>query len=232
MKIPILMYHSVTNDESSVSISLNRFEKQMHYMHKSGYKSVNLSDLMASKNEKAFIITFDDGYEDVFLNAFPILNKFNSKATCFIVSNYIGKYNYWDEKNSNYKKIKLMNRDQILQLLNNDYEIGANSFNHKNLTKLDYKNKEIQIIEPKNFFKKEFQIEVKSFSYPYGYFDDETTQIVSNNYDFAVTTNRSRYVYNKFDNLKLPRIPINQKDSIFKFYLKIKTIYEDIKFKN
>ena len=50
-------------------------------------------------------------------------------------------------------------------------------------------------------------------------------------YDFSVTTKRSRFIKDKFDNNLLPRVPINKSDNLFKFFLKIKTPYEDIKFK-
>ena len=45
MKIPILMYHSISNGSHPLSVSLNNFEKQMKFMSNSGYKSINLSDL-------------------------------------------------------------------------------------------------------------------------------------------------------------------------------------------
>ena len=43
----------------------------------------------------------------------PILNRFNQKATCFIVKNQIDGFNLWDTNRSDYKKYKLMNLDQI-----------------------------------------------------------------------------------------------------------------------
>ena len=60
---------------------------------------------------------------------------------------------------------------------------------------------------------------------------DDTIDIVKNNYTFAVTTKRSRFINNKFNSTELPRVPVNKTDNMFKFFLKIKTIYEDIKFK-
>ena len=45
---------------------------------------------------KKIIITFDDGYENIYKLAMPILNEFNQKATCFIVKNQINGFNLWD----------------------------------------------------------------------------------------------------------------------------------------
>ena len=230
MSIPILMYHSVSNDNNPMSISVEKFKKQMKLMKLLGYKSINLKDLSNSINHKTFIITFDDGYENVYLNALPIIKELNLCATCFFVSGYVDKYNIWDEKKDKYKKLKLMNEKQILEWSLNGLEIGSHSAEHKNLKEISYSDKIYQISEPKKYFKEKFDIDVQSFSYPYGSFDDESVKIVRENYKYAVTTNRSRYKISKFDHIKLPRVPISNKDNIFKFILKILTIYEDIKY--
>tara|TARA_B100000929_G_C15173728_1_gene306142 strand:- start:282 stop:515 length:234 start_codon:yes stop_codon:yes gene_type:complete len=75
-------------------------------------------------------------------------------------------------------------------------------------------------------------IDVDVFSYPFGSYDKDSIDIVKKNYKFAVTTKRSRFITNKFTQSELPRIPVNKTDNMFKFFLKIKTIYEDIKYKN
>ena len=228
--IPILMYHSISNDNNKMSVSVKNFEEQMIFMKENDYESINLKDLSTSNKKKTFVITFDDGYEDVFYNAMPLLKKFNFKATCFFVSDLIGQYNYWDEVLNNYKKIKLMNKEQVYKWLTNGFEAGAHSSNHKNLTLLGYEEKIKEITEPKKYFNENFKCNVKSFSYPYGLFDSETSKIVSNHYNFAVTTKSWRYTPNKFNYLSLPRVPVNRKDGSFKFFLKIRTIYEDLKY--
>ena len=112
MKIPILMYHSIINDHDG-SVSVKSFKKQMILMKKMGYQTIDFKDLEDNCDKKKFIITFDDGYESVFLNALPILKQLGFKAICFIVTNQIGDYNDWDEYQSNFKKMRLMNFDQI-----------------------------------------------------------------------------------------------------------------------
>tara|TARA_B100000787_G_C16114469_1_gene259639 strand:+ start:142 stop:819 length:678 start_codon:yes stop_codon:yes gene_type:complete len=225
------MYHSIINDHNK-SVSINSFEKQMLFMKKMGYQTINFNELNNSNNNKKFIITFDDGYENVFLNAFPLLKKLGFKATCFIVTNKIGLYNEWDVNKVSYKKMKLMNFDQINEWLLSGFDVGSHSMDHLDLTKINNENKFQQIVYSKNFFKEIFNVEIKSFSYPYGSYDDELCNLVKKYYNFAVTTRRSRFTINKFNNELLPRVPINKNDNLFKFFLKIKTPYEDIKFKN
>ena len=225
------MYHSVSDGKNILSVPIKNFENQMKFMHNNGYTTINLNELPDIKNCKSFVITFDDGYEDVLINALPILKKYNFTATCFFVSKYIGKYNVWDESRGDFERLNLMSNDQILLWIHNNMKIGSHTSDHKNLSNLSYEDKISQIVEPINFFKDIFNLNINVFSYPFGSFDNETYDIVKKNYRFAVTTKRSRYIVSKFDNCKLPRVPVNKYDSFFKFYIKVKTIYEDIKFK-
>jgi peptidoglycan/xylan/chitin deacetylase (PgdA/CDA1 family) len=231
MTIPILMYHSVIdNDDNSVSIKA--FENQMLLMKKMGYKTINFNNLSECDDKKKFIITFDDAYENIFLNAFPILKKLNFNATCFIVTNKIGDYNEWDKDRDSFKKMKLMNFNQINQWLMSGFNLGSHTLDHVDLTKIDNKDKINQIVNSKKFISDHFNTQVNSFAYPYGQYDSDVQKFIKEYYDFAVTTRRSRYIRNKFDYLLLPRVPINKSDNIFKFFLKIRTPYEDIKFRN
>ena len=103
MKIPVLLYHSISDDNSNISLKLNTFENQIMYLKKNGYTSINFNEIDQNK-KKQIIITFDDGYKDVFVNALPILKKYNFKATCFFVTNLIGQDNNWDIKKKIFKK--------------------------------------------------------------------------------------------------------------------------------
>ncbi len=226
------MYHSISNGIHPLSVSIENFEKQMKFMVNNDYHSIFLSDLnnINDFNKKYFIITFDDGYLDIYENALPILQKYNLKSICFFVSDYIGKYNIWDKDKENFIKLNLMNADQIIKWNKQGMQVGLHTANHKNLKNIDYNDKLEQIELPKKVFSENLSINIDSFSYPFGQYDDESFKIVKKNYNFAVTTKRSRYKKNRFDLCKLPRVPINKSDGMFKFYLKIKTIYEDIKY--
>ena len=227
MKIPIVSYHSINNENCPISLNLEEFEKQLVFFKKNNFQSIHCNEIK-NTSKKKFIITFDDGYKDLITNALPLLKKYNFKATCLIISNLIGKRNIWDEFNENIKDKELMNLSDINYWLKNGMKIGSHSKNHKKLTKLDEKEKIDEIINSKNELESLTGTTIDSFCYPYGLYNENVVNIVKEKYDFAFTTNRSRFNTNKHNKYLLPRIDMGKKISKFKLYLKAFTPYEDI----
>ena len=228
MKIPIISYHSISNENCPISLSLDEFEKQLIFFKKNHFQSIHFSEI-ENISSKKFIITFDDGYKDLITNALPLLKKYNFKATCLIISNLIGKKNIWDEFKKNIKDKELMNLADIQYWLENGMKIGSHSKNHKKLTKLNEKDKIDEIINSKNELESLTGSTVDSFCYPFGSYDENIINIVKKKYDFAFTTNRSRFNTNKHNKYLLPRIDMGKKMSKFKLYLKTFTPYEDVR---
>ena len=77
------MYHSI-NSNHPASVRPKDFEKQIKWL-KDNYSIVNLWDPL-NFQEDSVAITFDDGYEDNFIYAFPILKKYNCPATIFVTT--------------------------------------------------------------------------------------------------------------------------------------------------
>jgi peptidoglycan/xylan/chitin deacetylase (PgdA/CDA1 family) len=93
----VLMYHHVSNETPAVtSISPEKFEKHMAYLeehHQVLPLEVLVEKLRAKQSlpDKAVAITFDDGYDNIYANAHPILKKYNFPYTVFINPPLIGK---------------------------------------------------------------------------------------------------------------------------------------------
>ena len=229
--IPVLMYHNISKEKNYTDVDVKAFHKQMQLMKKMGYVAVNLNKMNSKNVKKKFVITFDDAYQNIHTYAMPILKELDYTATCFFVCNYINKFNSWDLNTKYYQKLPIMTDAQIKEWNDNGFEIGSHSLDHSILNNLDEKEIMTQLNESKEYFKKNFDINVESFSYPYGKYNQKIIKFVEKFYKFAVTTKRSRFKFNKFDLLEIPRVPINSNTNIFKFYLKVKTFYEDLNFK-
>jgi len=93
--IPAMMYHHVNREpEDSISISPENFEIQIKYLAEAGYRSLHLPEFFRYLKgwnipEKLVLITFDDGYADNYIYAYPILKKYNMKATIFPITAFI-----------------------------------------------------------------------------------------------------------------------------------------------
>lgn len=94
--ITILYYHRIGSvDPIHLSIPKNLFEKQILFLKKYNYNVITLSELFHLLKTNKFyknpcvLITFDDGFRDIYTNAFPILKKYKVKANVFIITDFI-----------------------------------------------------------------------------------------------------------------------------------------------
>ncbi|RRD40779.1 polysaccharide deacetylase [Leptotrichia sp. OH3620_COT-345] len=100
-----LMYHNVFPEESEGIISREQFEKHMDYVkNMKTYKMEELEKINYTLDKNSILLTFDDGYENNYTEAFPVLKKYNLKATIFLNTKYIGK----DKDYLNWEQIKEM----------------------------------------------------------------------------------------------------------------------------
>ena len=124
---------------------------------------------------KAAIITFDDGMLSQFTYAKTILDKYNFKATFYIICNSVDKENR-------------MNGNNIQTLEEEGHEIGSHSMNHKRLSKLSEEEMKYEIIQSKRCLENK-GFNVISFSFPYNDGDNNKNilKIVADNYYIART---------------------------------------------
>lgn len=209
-RTPVLMYH-VIDDPSGpypyVYVSSYNFEQQIKYFYDNGYTFLFPEEISLAKDfKKSVVITFDDGYEQTYTNAYKILNKYNAKATLFMVSDMIGKEDYCTP-------------EQLFEMSDSGvFRIYSHTKAHPKLTALT----ENEIIE-------EFSVsndtiynitgrEVTSIAYPYGFFDAEVLSQAKRYYKtaFSVTNKGRGSVY------EIPRSTIDDSISILRFPLFVK----------
>lgn len=233
----VLMYHMISEHLPKKQSKFNRlrvkpkeFEKQLIWLKQNGFKSFTLSELVQLENipEKSVVLTFDDGYEDNFINAFPFLQKYGFKATIYIVLNRFE--NNWatdkdlDKASSELNREKMLSNEQIKTMLESGLiEIGSHTLDHVNLPKLNKEEKERQLIESKKQIEEIFDIKCDSFAYPFGFYDKDSVVIVENaGYSNATTTVNGVFDRNKYSNFEIPRIMVSGRQGLYAFILKMK----------
>ena len=109
--VPILVYHQVNNiDKNQLTTTVEDFDAQMKYLVDEGYTIITPDELIEAWGgvdleettetsttnvnlpNKPVIITFDDGYSDLYKNVFPILQKYNIRVTLFAITDYLNLY--------------------------------------------------------------------------------------------------------------------------------------------
>lgn len=132
--VVILMYHSLLKDparQGKYVVSPDLFESDLRWLKENGYSFVGMQDLInfiyseSSLPEKSVVITFDDGYYNNYLYAYPLLEKYDAKMLISFIGKYTDLYN--DEKpNAYYSHITW---DMINEMLESGrVEIGNHTY--------------------------------------------------------------------------------------------------------
>lgn len=94
--VPVLMYHHVNNHKGDiVTVTPETFEGQMKYLHESGYKTLKADELLSYikrelvLDDRAVFVTFDDGWLDNYIYAFPVLKKYRINAAIFLITDRV-----------------------------------------------------------------------------------------------------------------------------------------------
>lgn len=101
VKLPVLMYHAVSDNTwgiDSLFLSPKKMEEQLKWLKEKEYTPIWFEDLgNVDQVKNPVILTFDDGYQDNYTELFPLLKKYQVKATVFMITGSIGTENYLTE---------------------------------------------------------------------------------------------------------------------------------------
>ncbi len=200
----ILMYHSVdaNKPQDGLNIHPNHFEQQLNLLIKQGYSFLTALELAEKVNQgecdfnKTALITFDDGFENNYTQAFPILEKLGVKATIYLT------YKSPDIK------MKLLNQEQIKTMVDSGLiEFGAHTISHVNLTTISDEEALEEIVQSKEQTENLTSKPCVSFAYPYGRFNEAHVEMIKNaGFTSSVTTKKRLKVPNVDMLFSLPRL--------------------------
>jgi len=214
--IPVLMYHCIDNDvwgTPGLFVAPSEFQKQMAYLKGNGYTTITFRDLdHISQIPKPIIVTFDDGYKDNYTYAYPILKKYNMKATIFIIVNSLGK-------------TRSLNIDEIREM-KGTIDFQSHTMTHAHLGKLRKSRVEYEVAESKRQLEKLTGENIFVIAYPYGSYNSQTIETVKKYYKYGLTVRSGFFIDEPgFDDYQIDRVAVTNRTTLRSFIRSISNTF-------
>lgn len=188
---PILMYHAihVMAPEESANANLivdpTTFESHIQRLSNEGYyfltpeevHKVLTENVLPNGNQKIIWLTFDDSLWDFYDNAYPILQKYQVKATNNVITSTVGSQTN-------------LSLDEMLEMKNNGMAFQDHTVTHPDLSATDSSTQTTEMKDSKQYLDDSLNQDTIAIAYPAGRYSDTTLQIAENlDYKLGVTTN-------------------------------------------
>jgi peptidoglycan/xylan/chitin deacetylase (PgdA/CDA1 family) len=195
----ILVYHSVTTQADPrykpFTIAPDALAELLGYLGAEGYRGITISEMLArwpGPAEKRIAITFDDGLQDFYTSALPVLHASGFPATLYVVSGQIGGTSGWLASVGEGAR-PMMSWAQIREAAGLGIEIGAHGLTHHALDTLRAKDAAREIGESRAILEDGLGAPVRTFAYPYGYHGPAVRQqVIDAGYTGAVAVKNKR----------------------------------------
>ncbi|MDD5750405.1 MAG: polysaccharide deacetylase family protein [Candidatus Pacebacteria bacterium] len=224
-RVAVLMYHSTGRNNAPSTVSPENFAKQMAFLEKNRYGVVSLASLVdiLEKEEpipaKTIVLTFDDGYLDNFVFAWPVLKQHGFPATVFLTTGTVGG----EKIKKDGQRLKMLGWPEAGKMQKSGLvDFQPHTMSHPRLAQIAKEEAQKEIagslvaIEEKLGNRKE-----RFFAYPYGDYNQDIVDILkANGFRAALTVKRGLV---KKDSLlfELARIDLYNNTSLIEFRSKI-----------
>src|SRR3990167_2769239 len=216
-RIAIFCYHSISGDGWRFSVRAQEFKKQINHLIKT-YTPIKASELPEYISEKEieknmFVLTFDDGYEDI-LSVKDFLREKGITPTIFLIT---------DSRNANRAELEterpLLTREQIRELIAAGWEIGSHSRTHADFSNLKSSGIQKEVGDSKDMLERELGIKIKYFAYPKGFHSNEIVRAVEGaGYDLGFSMDDG-YLDKGADKFLIPRVGVDGTHAFKQFKL-------------
>ncbi len=217
VRVPVLMYHYIRvnpdpNDKVGFNLSVRPedFARQMDWLAAAGYHPIDFDDLRGyllgggDLPDRPVVLTFDDGYRDLYTVAFPVLRAHRFKAVAYIVAGFVGSP-------------VSVTPEQVLEMDANGIEIGSHTVSHADLTKLSGSNLWHEVFDSRAALEALLGHPVLDFCYPAGRYDDAVVRAVQAAGYATATTTQPGQVHSAGDRHLWTRVRVDGGESLEQF---------------
>lgn len=214
VNISVLMYHAVLDDPwSSITelfVKPAEFEKQLVYLTENGYTPITFEDFdKLDSIQKPVMLTFDDGYDDNYTEVFPLLKKYNVKATIFVITSLIGTEHYLTEA-----QIQEMDASGLVS-------IQSHTVTHPYLSDLSEEQLQEELLLSKLSIARITGKEPFVLCYPTGKYSSLSLQKTEEHYQFGILMNGGMYTTGSDSAVMIPRYYISRATTLNAFVSKL-----------
>jgi len=148
IELPILMYHFIVENKGEHHISKKEFERDLKFLKQNKFNTIGMGELLEFvHNDKPLppnpvMLTFDDGYYNNYVNAFPLLERYNMKAVINIIGDHtdIWSDNFYediDHGHITWEHIREMTDSGLVEIGNHTYSMHQNRHGRRGCTRKD-----------------------------------------------------------------------------------------------
>lgn len=188
--LPVLTFHAIDDAASVISYDPRLFEYAMARLHAQGYRTIRLSEALACLRQRqpfsprAFVLTFDDGFQSVYTDAFPALHRHGMTATVFLT---VGSASaaHASARLAPFEGRSMLSWPEIREMQAAGIEFGAHTLTHPDLTRMSADQIEREMSGSKAVIEDALGAPVTSFAYPFGFFDAQCRRIAQQYFSCA-----------------------------------------------
>lgn len=222
--VSILMYHQIGEfapmaEHRSTYCDHRRFAAQMAWLYRLRYQVLRLDAAIAGLRgegplpARAVVLTFDDGYENFYQYALPVLASYGFPAMVYALADRLGQPADWFAADGRATP-PLMTGARLRELRGVGIDIGSHGLTHRRLADIDRGAARAEIADSRDRLQQLLGEPVMHFCYPYGSYDDAVVRMAADaGYRSAVTCDRAS-AFAGADMLRLPRKAISFGDSL------------------
>ena len=188
--LAILTFHALDDQPSVISFPVELFRRAMAQLHERGYRTLDLLEAVDCLKrgmpfpERSLVITFDDGYQSVYEEAFPVLKQYEMCATVFLTVGE-GTSSEPASRLPSLEGRSMLSWREIGDMQSAGIAVGAHTLTHGDLTRMPEGQVEAEIRRPTAIIEHALGTPVASFAYPYGRFDQRSLDIARQHFACA-----------------------------------------------